>query len=259
VVVVHKGGLIHRTAIACFLAITAILGGCMDLENTLRLESGAVTVTSRMVFDKEMEDVFAYIEYVAGISKNPDAAIVSSGLCASLGVAGASAPEGTTITSRQYKEQDRLVCEVRVRTRNLPEELQNLGGLDFFTITENPQLRQKTLVIDFEKLPDLSPFLMAGMVEQIKKNAEFSETVSNKDMVELMGRTKTALIAIATMGARGRYVEFAVTGARIIETDGKISDDGRSARLRMTYAELVEMLLNPSARRGKKFFVTVAF
>ena len=234
---VRKGGLIHRAAIACFVAITAILACPWISRARCDFESGAVTVTSRMMFDKEMEDVFAYIEYIAGISKNPDAAIVSTGLCASLGVAGASAPEGTTITSRQYKEQDRLVCEVRVRTRNLPEELQNLGGLDFFTITENPQLRQKTLVIDFEKLPDLSPFLMAGMVEQMKKNAEFSETVSNKDMVELMGRTKTALIAIATMGVRGRYVEFAVTGARIIETDGKISDDGRSARLRMTYGE----------------------
>jgi hypothetical protein len=252
-------GLLRKIAIVCLLPITVILTGCMDMENALRFESGSVVLTSRFVFDKEMEDVFGYLEYVARLSKNPEAAVLTTGVCASLGVAGASAPEGTTITSRQYKEGDHLVCELRVRAKELSGEAQNIAGLDFFTITDNAKLRQKQLNIDFEKLPDISPFLMAGLTEQAKQNPDFAGSLSNRDMVELLERTKRAMIAATVMAARGRYVDFSVSGARIVETDGKIAGDGRSAKLRMTYAELAEILLNPEARHNKRFFAVVAY
>jgi hypothetical protein len=248
----------HACAAAALIAVT-LLGGCLDVENAIKFESnGGVQLTSRMAFDKEMDDVLAYVEYIARLSKNPEAATVSTGLCSAVSVAGAQAPPDIQLTSRQFVEQNRLVCEIRVRAKELSNEAQNLGGLDFFTIEDNASARQKTLRIDFEKLPDLSPFLMVGVMEQFKKSPDLAQNLSNREAFELLERTKKAFKAMTAMTLRNRYVELTVNG-RILETDGQFSPDGKSAKLRLTYEELVDILLTPEARKGRKFSVVVAY
>lgn len=161
--------------------------------------------------------------------------------------------------SRQFKDNDRVVCEVKLRMREVPPEFRNVGGRDVFTIEDNGVARQKTVRLDFDKLPDPSPDIMQQAIEQLRKAPDFSHDIPNGDVLTLVEKTKKAIIAATTMTLRNRYIDLSVAGGRIVDTDGLISADGRSARLRMTYAELVAVILDAQARKGRKFFVTVAY
>jgi hypothetical protein len=250
----------RRLAVGLGLAAAFCLGGCVDLENTMLFESdGGVTLVSRLVFDKEMEDLTSYVEFLARLSNNRDAVVLTSGVCKAISSSAIRLPPGVQLASRQFKANDHLVCEVRMRTHELPPELRNAAGHEFFTIEDDAAARQKTVRLDFDKLPDPSPDIMRQALEQMRKSPDFSANISNGDLLTLVEKTKKAAIALTQMTLRDRYIELAVAGGRVVDTDGEIAADGRSARIRMTYAELVAALLDPQARKGHKFFVTVAY
>jgi hypothetical protein len=44
-----------------------------------------------------------------------------------------------------------------------------------------------------------------------------------------------------------------------VETSGETAKGGRSVILRMTYAELVDVLLKPKSRTGRRFSAVIAY
>jgi hypothetical protein len=50
-----------------------------------------------------------------------------------------------------------------------------------------------------------------------------------------------------------------VRAPRIVAVEGAAARDATSARFRLTFAELVDLLLRPEARRGRRMAVTVAY
>jgi hypothetical protein len=255
---VHKS--LRHAAPGIALLGALCVGGCLDLENTVHFEGdGGVTLVSRMVFDREMEDVVGYVEYLATLSRNPNTASLGNGVCAGLAHAGDKLSPDVTLTTQQSKENDRLICEIRLHTRELPQPLRDMSSPNFFTVEEDRSTREITLTFDVEKLPDVSGPMLAGVMEQLAKNPDFAGRISDQQSAELLERTKKVILAVTKMSLRGRYVQVSVAGGRILATDGKVSDDGRSATFRMTYAELVETLLQPEARKGRKMFVTLSY
>jgi hypothetical protein len=243
---------------ATVIALAAGLAGCMDTEGKVQFHpDGAVTLTARLVFDKEMEDVFAFAQQMARLSTDPGTAALGAGVCGSVEAAAAGAPPGVALTARQAVEGDRLVCEIQLRAQSSPKE--ELNANDVLIITDGKEPRQKDIRIDFEKLPDLSELFREEFAEQMKQTGAISPDATSRDIEELAERGKKAIVAVTAMFARNRYLEIAVEGERVVASSSEVAQDGRTVKLRMTYAELVDVLLKPEARKGRKYFAVIAY
>jgi hypothetical protein len=243
---------------ATVVALAAGLAGCLDTESRIQFQpDGAVTVTARLVFDREMEDVVAFIEQMARLSPEPGTAALGGGVCAAVEAGAAGAPPGVAVTARQSVEGNRLVCEIAVRAPMDPKH--EVNAQDVLIISNGQEPRQKDIRIDFEKLPDLSALFTDEFAEQMKQNGTISPDATSRDIEELAERLKKAIVAVTAMFARDRYLEIAIAGERVVSSNGDVAQDGRSVKLRMTYAELVDVLLKPEARKGRKHFAVIAY
>ena len=76
---------------------SGVLARCSAAASTPRTScaskpDGAIIITSRLSFDKEMQDVVAFAEHLARLNPNPEAAIVAAGLCSALNMANDGRP-----------------------------------------------------------------------------------------------------------------------------------------------------------------------
>lgn len=250
---------VRALAVTLALVASAFLGGCFDLEAEFRFNPDATgDTTLRIGFDKEMEDVFALARTVAKFSDQPAVAVLSSGVCSSAALAKAPAEVKRRVHVRKYMEGQRLICETAVHVPVIDSSGPNPDSLGIFSMVQTAP-RRWHLSLDFDRVPDLTPFMMMGLMQQLQKHPEYGEQVRGAEMMEIVAAAKRANIALMTMAMRGRQIQLTVKAPRIVSSVGATSADAGSVVFRIGYAELARLLLDEDARRGKRYEVEVEY
>lgn len=232
------------------------LAGCLDVEQDIAFQGdGTATITARVAFDREAEEVYAAVEAAARLSGDPTLAAAASGGFCSPGMTQAL-PGGVPATLEVAKriEGTRVICEVRKSGVQLTPEMVDPLGLGVVTYARRGP-RQLDVALDLEKLPDLTPFLMTYLLDELQKRPEV-RNATRAGVYDLTEKIKRAATAMTAMAMRDRYVQLTVSAPRIVASTGVSARDAHSARLRLTFAELVDLMTRPEARRGRRFAVT---
>jgi hypothetical protein len=108
--------------------------------------------------------------------------------------------------------------------------------------------------IDTAELIKMGALTQAGALSQPGKPPLSPEVISN-----LADKYAAAMISMNDIIMRGHYVDLAIAGRKIIETNGQVSADGTTARFRMSAEEFMKVLMKGDARQGKKFFAVVEY
>lgn len=252
-------GLGFRRLLTGFAALTTLaLAGCLDVEQDVSfMPDGTATVTARLAVDKEMEDVYTAVEALAKLSTDPKLAPYAQGVCSPASVAAAR-PGKPPVDARRYIAGNRSVCEVRKSAVELSPDKVDPLGLGIMTMTRTGP-REMDIVLDLSRVPDITPMLMLALLGELQKRPEFERGVPDADMTALTDKLKKGMTALTAVAMRNRYVQVTFEAPRILAAEGAATNDGKRARFRLSYAELAELALDPAARRGKRYRVTVAY
>lgn len=250
---------VRAFAVALALVASAFLGGCFDLEAEFRFNPDATGDTVvRMGFDKEMEDVFALVRTVAKYSTSPAVAALSSGVCSPAALAKAPAEIKQRVHLRKYMDGKRLVCESAVHVPVIDPSGPKPDSLGIFSMVQTAP-RRWHLALDFDRVPDLTPFMMMALMQKLQDNPAYNGQIRGDEMMEIVAAAKKADIAFMTMAMRGRQVQLTVKAPRIVSSVGATSADATSVVFRMGYDELTRLLLDKDARHGKRYEVEVEY
>lgn len=156
----------------------------------------------------------------------------------------------------QFVDGDRFVCDLCFRVPNIDPKVANPDGLDIFTFRAAGP-RQWEITLDLDKMPDLSVPMMLGLVEMVNKQTVGSTPLTAPDLVALTEKMKRAALAVTRLGVRNHYIDFRVVAPRVVSSQGAYTSDATSARFRLSFVELMDMLLRPAARSGRRFQVVV--
>lgn len=254
---------LFRSARPLGLVVVAIftlaLGGCYDIEGELSFNPDASGEAKlRIGLDQETDDVLAFVQMLARYSNDPKAAALSTGVCSQALLVKAPPDVRRHMRIERYSEDDRLFCEAAMRLPQIDPKVANPDGYGVFTFSRAGARRWR-MELDFERLPDLTPFMMMGMMAQLQKNPKFGDRIRGAEMVEIIEAAKKAYVAVAAITMRGRHVQFTVRAPKIVSSSGAVSDDGRAAVFRFSYADLARMMVDPAARAGKRYAVEIEY
>lgn len=251
-----RAGKLFRRLLAAFA--TLALAGCLDVEQDVSFNTdGTATVTARLAVDKEMEDVYAAAEALAKLSPDPKLAALAAGVCSQAAIEAAR-PANPNVTARRFLAGDRSICEVRKSAVELSPDKVDPLGLGIMTMTRTGP-REMDIALDLARVPDITPLLMLALVGELQKRPEFQSGVPDSEMTALTEKLKRGVTALTTVAMRNRYVQVTFEAPRIVAAEGAVSNDGKRARFRLSYAELADLVLKPEARRGKRYRVAVAY
>jgi hypothetical protein len=238
---------------------TLALGGCYDIEGELRFNADASgDAKLRIGLDRETDDVLAFVQTLARYSDDPKAAALSTGVCSQALLVKAPLDVKRNVRIQRYSEDERLFCEAAIRLPQIDPKVTNPDGYGVFSFTRSGPRRWQ-IELDFNRMPDLTPFMMMGMMAQLQKNPQFGDRIRGAEMIEIIEAAKKAYVAVTAIAMRGRHVQFTVRAPKIVSSVGAISDDGRAAVFRFSYADLARMMVDPSARAGKRYAVEVEY
>lgn len=212
----------------------------------------------RLGLDKEMDDLFAFLKTLARFSDDPRAAALSEGVCSQALLAKAPSDVRHQIRVQKYSENERLFCEVVVRLPQLDPTTANPDGYGMLTFSRSGPRRWR-VELDLDRMPDLTPFMMLGLMAQLQKDPGLAAGLGGPQMEEILASAKKAYVALAAIGMRGRHVQLTIRAPKIVSSVGAVSDDGRAAVFRFSYTELAKMMVDATARAGKRYAVEVEY
>lgn len=246
-------------ALSLVLASGAMLAGCFDIEAEMTFnpnESGDVKV--RLGFDKEMGHVLDFLQTLAKYSDEPGFAVLSTGVCSQAALVKAPPDVRRHTRIRRYAVDSQLYCEVAVHVPKIDPKQPNPDGYGIFSFERTGPNRFR-ITLNLERIPDLTPFMMMGMMAQLQKNPQFGSRIRGAEMMEILEAAKKANVALTAMAMRGRHIQFTVRAPRIVSSSGAYEEDERSVTFRFRFAELTAMGMHTEARQGKVYAVEVAY
>jgi len=250
---------VRLVSLAAVLAATLALGGCYDIESEVRFNPNASgDAKVRIGFDSEANELFALIRTLAQFSDDPKAAVLSAGVCSQALLIKAPPDVKRHTRIQQYSEDDRLYCKVAMHLPQLDPKLPNPDGYGILTFTRSGPRRWQ-IELDLDRMPDLTPFLMLAMMSELRKNPSFGDRIRGAEMNEIIAAAKKAYIALTAIAMRGRHVQLTIRAPKIVSSVGAVSDDGRAAVFRFSYTEIAKMMVDPTARAGKRYAVEVEY
>jgi hypothetical protein len=249
------------------------LAGCYDLEikQTLRPD-GTLAAGADLRFEPEMEEVFGFFEALAQLRPEVPQGSFRDGLCGSVShVMGAVPNAGAAtppVSGRQFQEGGRFVCQVEV----------GLGGAEqaFQALQANPAMlmspyrvksegpRRYRITLDFASLPPPDDMLRMGIAAGVmngkpRADGTLPPPPSPAALDDIAAKYKKASIAGAKMYGRDRTISFAVGAPKIVESNGKVSADGRTVRFSYTWLEMTAMLFDAEKRRNAVHYAVVEY
>jgi hypothetical protein len=242
------------------VAVAAVLlAGCYDLDIKIEVDAqgqakGGVTLG----FDPEMQDVFKVIEYFAKNDTDEKARLIDAGLCNAFRPDNPHLPMPLQFTSRQYAADGKFFCALESTQTVKVAEINPMMTLGVLNV-DSAKPRELALNFNLERLPDLTPFLGIGIMSELQKRQTAGQLKPGADPDEAVRVLTRAMIASNAIAMRGRKVRLAVTGQRVVATNGIRSADGRTATFEFSADEFARMILDKDARAGKKYSLTLAY
>lgn len=247
------------------------LAGCYDMEYKLSIrDSGVTAVDVDLRSDAQMADLFAVAEAFAEMG--PQTAALKDGLCNAVPQLAGMNPAAVTYNVRGKQGVDRggqggtdgkFFCAVGadVGTIGKLAELSMQDPTGAVSVKEaGPQ--RYAVTIDLAAIPaiDTSELIKMGLLAQSGQlTGPGREPLKPEVISNLADKGVAALLSLNRIIMRGHYVSLAISGRKIIETNGEISPDGKTARFRLTAEEFLNMLMKGDARQGKKFSAVVEY
>jgi hypothetical protein len=235
------------------------LAGCFDIEAEVQFnpnETGDMKV--RLGFDREMGDVLDFVQTLAKFSDNPAAAVFSSGVCSQAALVQAPAEVQRHARVRQYMVGNQLYCEASVHLPQIEVQMPNPDGYGMFSF-ERTGPRRWRIALDLERLPDLTPFMMMGMMATLESDPRFGARIRGAEAMEIVAGAKKANVALMAMLMRGRHIKYTIRAPRIVSSIGAFERGDQAVVFRFKFDELMEMVMDETARQGKVYAVEVAY
>jgi hypothetical protein len=213
-----------------------------------------------------MADVFSFVEAFAELG--PQTEPLKKGVCNAVAEIAASNPAAQPYNLRGKQGltgqgEGQFFCTV---------------GADVGTITKMAELaaqdptgavkvaevgpRRYSVTLDLGALPpmDTAELIKMGALTQAGALAQPGQPPPSPEVISnLADKSVAALVSMNNIIMRGHYVDLAIAGRKIIETNGQVSPDGTTARFRMSAEEFMNILMKGEARQGKKFFAVVEY
>ena len=260
----------QRCARAAAMGLAAVtLAGCYDMEYKLSIrDSGVTAVDIDLRSDAEMAELFGVAEAFAEMT--PQTAALKDGLCNAVPQLAGLNPAAVTYNVRGKQGMEpgqgsasQFFCTVGadVGTIGKLSELAMQDPTGAISVKESGP-RRYAVTIDLAAVPaiDTSELIKMGLLAQSSQlTGPGRDPLKPEVISNLADKGVAALLSINRIIMRGHYVTLAISGRKIIETNGQVSPDGTTARFRMTAEEFMNVLMKGDARQGKKFTAVVEY
>jgi hypothetical protein len=257
-----------RLAIALCLALAPLaLAGCYDMEYKLSIrDDGTTAVDIDLRSDADMAEIFGIFEAFSELG--PQAAALKDGVCNAMPQLAALNPAAQTYNLRGKQglstgEGGKFFCTIGadVGTIGKLAELATQDPTGAVVVKESGP-KTYTVTIDLSAVPaiDTAEVIKMGLLAQSGQLAGPGRDPPRPEVIsDIADKSVAALLSINRIIMRGRHVDLAISGRRIVETNGQVSPDGKTARFRLTAEEFMGILMKGDARQGKKFHAVVEY
>ncbi|HRD75499.1 MAG TPA: hypothetical protein PK264_06105 [Hyphomicrobiaceae bacterium] len=259
-----------KTALAGAAALA--LTGCIDIKATFFIDqAGMLGIEGDVKLQPELDDVMQAVE--AMFALDPEGRkFAGEGLCKFLEKTAATDPGGQRleIKTRGFKAGNRPACSLSMKFGPAQEILENIAR-ELANLKEKVGLelayegtRRYRLTLDFGALHDADLRRMREGIIELLNNVRIpgvpTAPIQPAAVDRAMRKYQPMIIAMLKMGARGGEgdrIDLGVRVPRIIATN--MRQDGNTARVAMSYAELIALEQNVEIKRQHVYSVVFEF
>jgi hypothetical protein len=209
----------------------------------------------------EVEEMALAIKEMMKASDSPQAkALMERPLCtidtSSLGADGAP-PASVTVT--EGREGDRITCDYTVTIARFdPSENPN-GQSGILTMRQADPAKQETMTLDLTKAAVFMPMLDALLGIGVQQKMQEQGQSAAGDPIAVGLATRRMMGAMLKWAVKRQTVQVELTGAKVIDTNGAVSPDGKSVTFKFAMGDLVDQATGSPNGKAQVYRATVAY
>lgn len=261
--------------VGALVAAPLALAGCVDQHQSVKFNGdGTVTVNTAAHFDPEWKTLFDAVKVHA--KYDPKLFLVANGVCTGIGQMQGMMT-GIQQIAKEYEKDGKYVCDFTAPFSNkeklsapvlgsmpLPPELANNPLMDLVKKAPATQFkavdagdRTVRVALDFSSLPDMKKMVIGifDMVEQQSGLPLFPPAAKS----ELAAKDADAYLALLRVFFRDSKMIYTISGAEIVDSNGKISPDGSSVSFEFNMADLMEIMFDATKRGSSNLYAVVKY